>query len=344
MSAILRRGIYMNRIILLFISAFILILMSACAQKVNIRALEPAEIDRAAATKKVAVADFNNDRVGLSTKIEAKLSRFKIDNRSYFTIVSRNDFNKIIEEQKIQNSGLVDSETVVDIGDLIGAQAIISGDVGRVTSQNSYYYEKRSRCADKKCKEFIYYKVRCVQRVIGLSAELRMVDVAQGDIIYADTMNRRATYRHCSDDRRAFPSKELVAQKLAESIANTFISKLTPHYRNFRVVLLEDGDLDYSDEQERLLEISLSYIEQGRFDKAEKFLIDLIDSTDSQSYVAFYNLGVVKEAEGNYVEAKEYYENADDLMVEPVEEINIAVARISSLIDKRQRTQAQLDR
>ena len=334
----------MNKTILLFTTTLFMFLMAGCAQKVNMRALEPAEIDRAAATKKIAVANFSNDRVGLSGKIEAKLARFKIDNKSYFTIVSRNDFNRIVEEQKIQNSGLVDQETVVDIGNLIGAQAIISGNVGRATSQDSYFYERRSRCADKKCKELIYYKVRCKKRIVGLSAELRMVDISQGDIIYADTMNRSRTYTHCSDDSRALPSREMVAQDLAESIANNFIYKLTPHYRNFRVVLLEDPDLDYNDQQEQLLEVSLEYIEQGRFDKAEKFLIDLIDSTGSQSYVAFYNLGVVKEAEGNYLEAKEYYSNADNLMVKPVEEINAAVMRIESLIEKRQRTQAQLAR
>ncbi len=334
----------MTKTILLLTTILFMFIMSGCAQKVNVRALEPAEIDRAAATKKVAVANFDNDRVGLSGKIEAKLTKFKIDNKSYFTIVSRNDFNKIVEEQKIQNSGLVDQETVVDIGNLIGAQAIISGNVGSATAQDTYFYTKRSRCADKKCKELIYYKVRCKKRIVGLSAELRMVDIAQGDIIYADTMNRNRTYTHCSDDSRALPSREMVAQDLAESIANSFIYKLTPHYRNFRVVLLEDGDLDYSDEQERLLEVSLTYIEQGRFDKAEQFLIQLIDSTGAQSYVAFYNLGVVKEAQGNYLEAKEYYENADNLMIEPVEEINAAVIRINSLIDKHQRTQAQLAR
>ncbi len=334
----------MNKTILLFTTILVILFMSGCAQKVNVRALEPAEIDRAAATKKVAVANFRNDRVGLSGKIEAKLTKFKIDNKSYFTIVSRNDFDKIVEEQKIQNSGLVDSGNIVEIGNLIGAQAIISGNVGKATSQDSYFYEKRSRCADKKCKELIYYKVRCMKRVVGLSAELRMVDVSQGDIIYADTMHRSKTYKHCSDNSRALPSTEIVSQNLAESIANSFIYKLTPHYRNFRVVLLEDPDLDYSDQQEKLLEVSLTYIEQGRFDKAERFLIDLIDSTDAQSYVAFYNLGVVKEAEGNYSEAKEYYEYADNLMVEPVSEINAAIVRIDSLIDKHQRTQAQLAR
>jgi len=114
----------MNKTILLFTTMLFILFMAGCAQKVNVRALEPAEIDRAATTKKIAVDSFRNDRVGLSGKIEAKLARFKIDNKSYFTIVSRNDFKKIIEEQKIQNSGLVEQEAVVEIGNLIGAQAL----------------------------------------------------------------------------------------------------------------------------------------------------------------------------------------------------------------------------
>ncbi len=332
----------MRKNVLFFLTILFVLFLTGCAQKVNIRALEPAQIDRAALTKKIAVSDFNRDAVGLSRKIEAKLAKFKIDNKKYFTVVSRNDFNKIIQEQKIQNSGLVDSKTVVDIGNLIGAQAIISGNVAKVTSQDTRFYEKRIRCADKKCKKYTYYNVRCIKRVVGLSAEIRMVDVAQGDIIYADTSHKNATYKHCSDDSRPLPSKEMVAQRLADSIANDFVYKLTPHYRNFRVALLQEGDLDYNDKQEELLEVSLEYIEQGRFDKAEKFLIDLIDSTNSQSYVAFYNLGVVKEAEGNYNEAKEYYEYADNLMLKPVKEINEAVVRINSMIQKREKTDAQL--
>jgi len=334
----------MQKTILLFLSTLLIFMVSGCSQKVTIRALEPAEVDRAALTKKVAVSNFNNDRVGLSGKIEAKLSKFKIDNKSYFTIVSRNDFNKIVQEQHIQNSGLVDSQTVVEIGGLVGAEAIISGNVGRVTSSDSHFYEQRIRCADNKCKTFTYYNVSCQKKIIGLSAELRMVDVAHGDIIYADTMSKSLTYKHCSDDSRVIPSQEIVAQNLANLISTDFVNKLTPRYRHFRVALLDDGDLDYSSEQKKLLEVSLTYIEQGRFDKAEQLLINLIDSTRSQSYVAFYNLGVVKEAEGKYLEAKEYYQNADNLMIEPVQEISAAVLRINSLISKRKITQAQIAR
>ena len=334
----------MQKVGLFFITAIVAFIMSGCAQKVSMRALEPAEIDRAAYTKKVAVTDFYNDRVGLSSKIEVNLSSVRIDNKSYFTMVSRSDFNKIIKEQRIQNSGLIDPTTAVDIGNLIGAQAIVSGHVGNTTSQDSYFYEERVRCADKKCKELQYYNVRCKKRIVGLSAELRIVDVEKGDIIYAETMNPTSTFKHCSDDSRAMPSRAMAAQKLATYIASSFTYKLTPHYRSFHVTLLEDPDLDYTDRQEKLLEVSLQYIEQSRYDKAEQFLIQLIDSTKAQSYVPIYNLGVIKEASGKYQEAKELYAQADHLMIEPVEEINKAVVRIDKLIAKRKKTREQLNR
>lgn len=333
----------MKKIVFFIVLIFFSFFLTACSQTVRVQALEPAEVDRIALTKKIAITSFSNDRVGLATKIEAILAKHKLDNKKYFTLVSRNDFNKIIKEQKIQNSGLIDPSSVVEVGSLIGAQAIISGNVGSVGAKDTRFYENRYRCADKKCKETIVYRVRCTKRVVSLSAEIRIVDVLHGDIIYADTLSRDSVYKQCKDDSRALPSVETASQNLASSIANSFTYKLLPHYRTFEVTLLEDPDLDYTDEQEKFLEVSLEYIEHGRFDKAQQFLVKLIDATDQQSYVAFYNLGVVKEAEGNYIEAKEYYEAADNLMVEPVEEISQAYLRIKSLIAKRDRALMQMN-
>ena len=334
----------MKRSFPLITVVLISIMFNACAQKVNMRALEPAEVDRVSSTKKITVSNFRNDRVGLSRKIEANLARFRIDNKKYFTLVSRNDFDKIIKEQKAQNSGLISQETVVEIGNLIGAQAIISGNVASPTSSDVYFYEKRSKCADKECKTIRKYKVRCQKRTISLSAEIRIVDVKRGDIIFADTLSESENYKHCSDDSRSIPSTSMAAQKMSVSLANKFTYKLTPHYRSFRVTLLEDPDLDYNDAQEDLLKVSLEYIKKRRYDKAENLLMKLINSTASQSYVPFYNIGVIKEAQGNYKEAEEYYANADNLMVKPVDEINNAVVRIDNLIAKRNQTLEQIGR
>lgn len=328
----------------IFFLAVSTLFLSGCAQKVGMKALQPAEVDRVSNTKKITVTNFKNDRVGLSNKIEASLASFQLDNKNYFTLVNRNDFDKIVREQRIQNSGLMDPSKAVKVGELIGAEAIISGNVGTPSSQDSYYYEKRSKCADKKCKKIVKYSVRCKKRVVGLSSELRIVDVAKGDIIFADTLYKSSEHRHCSDDSVAIPSTEMAAQKLANAMARSFSYKLTPHYRHFSVALLEDPDLDYNDEQEELLEFSLEYVEKSRYDKAEQLLKKLVDSTDSQSYVPFYNLGVISEARGKYTEAKEYYLYADNIMVEPIEEINDALIRIDRLMTQREKTREQINR
>jgi len=326
----------------LFISS--LFFFSACSKTITMKALEPAEVDRVAYTKKITVTHFKNDKVGLSNKVEANLASFSIDNKNYFTMVSRNDFDKIVQEQRIQNSGLVDVETATEIGHLIGAQAIISGNVASPTAQDSHFYEDRVRCKDLKCKELVFYNVRCTKRVVGLSAEVRITDVTRGDIIFADTLNKNATFKHCVDDSKALPSKEMAAQRLATTIAREFTYKLTPHYRHFDVTLLDSPDLDYSSKQEELLKVSLEYIEQERYSKAENLLKRLVDSTGSQSYVPFYDLGVLSEAKGKYKEAQEYYNYADNLMVQPVKEINDAVKRIERLILKRKKTREQINR
>lgn len=320
------------------------IFLSGCSQKVQIKALEPAQIDRASNTKVIAVTSFKNDSVGLSSKIESNLSQQKIDNKPFFTMVSRVEMDKIIQEQKLQNSGLVSDESIVNVGELIGAGAIISGEVSPVSSSDTYFYVKRSRCADKKCKELVYYRVSCTKRLIGISADIKMIDIEKGDIIYADSISKSATYTSCRDDSYTIPSKEIVAQKLANSIADNFTYKLTPQYRYFSVSLLEDADLDYDDTQEMLLESSIQYIKNNRYDKAETLLKRLIDSTNQQSFVAFYNLGVIMEAKGDYLKAQEYYKRADALIIEPVQEVDEAYVRINSIIKKHQKSKEQIDR
>ena len=76
-------------------------------------------------------------------------------------------------------------------------------------------------------------------------------------------------------------------------------------------------------------------------DKAEKLLQGLLDELNGRSYVVAYVYGVVNESRGNLDKAKKMYVMADDLTVEPIEEINLALVRIEKLIAKRQEIKKQ---
>ena len=219
----------------------------------------------------------------------------------------------------------------------------------RLNESDTYFFETRSKykdkkSKDKKSKEYYKYKVRCVERVVSLSAYIKMVDIQKGDIIYADDISRSETYKHCKDDSNLLPSIDMVVQNLSKSIASSFTYKLTPHYRYFNVELLDEADLDYDDNQKRLLEGSLEFIKHSDYDRAEELLIELIYLTNEKSYVAFYNLGVITEAKGQYFKAKKYYETAGVLVTEPVKVISESYFRINSLINEQEIVYKQMNR
>lgn len=90
--------------------------------------------------KKLAITALNRVTESIDEGTPVVLTVFIEDafvNISDATVVDRGNVDKVIEEQQLQLSGLVDSETAVQIGKLIGSQFIVIGDISFVGSK--YY-------------------------------------------------------------------------------------------------------------------------------------------------------------------------------------------------------------
>lgn len=346
------------------------ILVTGCAQKVRIKALNPAEVGAMASKKKVAVTAFKNDSVGLSGKIEAEIAKQKLDKKRYFTVLSRKNLNKIIAEQKLQSSEMMNETTAVKVGKGIGAQAIISGEVASANAESGSYKEDREKCLQyykdgSGCAQYRYYKVTCKTTQASVSANINIVDVQNATVIYGDTITKDYSGDSC---KASTPSKSLTVgsllnvltqavksptqilsksqalNMLAGKIANEFVYKLTPNYVYFNVTLLDSIELDTAtDAQKEKFAAALEYIKATRYDKAKKLLGTLMDELDGKSYAVAYVYGVVFEATGNLNKAKEMYSIADDDTIKPVDEINEAMNRINSLIEKREEAKKQMN-
>jgi len=337
------------------------ILASGCAQQVRIKAINPAEVGAMASKKKVAVSAFKNDTVGLSGKIEAQIAKQKLDKKRYFTVLSRKDMAKVIAEQKLQSSEMMDEATTARVGKLIGAQAIINGEIATADAESSSYMEDREKCLQyykdgSGCARYRYYKVKCNTTQATVSANINIINIETGGIIYGDTITREYSADSCKAGQtnlglltldtgpKQILSKKQALNRLATQIANEFVYKLTPNYIYFNVGLLDSIELDsVTSEQNDKFAIALEYIKVARYDKAKKLLSSLMDELDGRSYVVAYVYGVVFEATGEFDKAKELYTLADDLTVEPVAEINLAVKRIDSLIEKRDEAREQMN-
>jgi len=334
---------------LFFILLAILLFMGGCAQKVQIRALAPAEVGVMASKKKIAISKFKNDKYGLSGKIESKIAKHTLNGKKYFTVVSRRDLNKIIAEQKLQSSELMDEATATRVGKLIGAQAIINGEIASASATADKYIEDRVRCLkyvkNQGCIKYQKYFVTCRTVQASVSANINIVDVETASVIYGDTFTKEYSGDTCKNE--LFGSKVLskgqAINRLVNAIASEFVYKLTPNYIYFSVSLLEDVDVDLTSKQKTKFEASLEYIKASRMDKAYKFLQQLLDEVDGRSFVIAYDLGVVNEAQGKLEDAKKLYKMADELTIKPVEEINSALVRIDNLIAKNEEAKVQMD-
>jgi len=337
-----------KKIKLLSLSAIILFILSGCATKIKVKALYPSDIDRAARTKTIAITQFRGDTIGVGGNFETKIANQTLDNRPYFTIISRTDIDKVLNEQRLQGSGLLDESTSVNIGSLLGAEAIISGEVGNISRQDRHYYENRRECiardSKKKCTQYKRYRVDCVERSVGLNVNIKMVDVSRGDIIYTNSYNKSINKNHCSDSWGSIASQSSMLNKIIDSISSSFASKLTPKYVYFEVTLLDSPDIDYSDKQKDKLKKALKLMSKKRYNKAFRNFEYLVDSTNEQSYVALYNLGVANEALGNLKEAQQLYKSADNLTDDSIDEIDTALQRIAITIAKRARATTQMKR
>lgn len=331
----------MKNIILLIT---VLLFFAGCSQKINIKTVEPAKVNRAADVKKITVFKFLDDDIGFSGKLETQLSKKTIYDKPYFTVVNRSEIDRILDEQRLQYSGLVDSKTAIKVGKLIGVQGIVSGEVSDSSMNESYFSQKRTKCLDKKCREFRIYHVPCVNVNFSLTVNLKLTDVQYGDIIYADSISKNNSYSHCRDMSGGIPTKASVMDYLSDYIVDDFISQISPTKKNLYVELLDDPEIDYEDFQEDLLEYSLEYIKNGRLDKAEELLSKLLSSTNDKCYVAAYDLGVIKEAQGEYAYAKQLYDQADSLVLKPNKVIDMAVLRINKQIANQQKVNTQIDK
>ncbi|MBA1433218.1 MAG: hypothetical protein FAF04_06435, partial [Epsilonproteobacteria bacterium] len=206
------------------------------------------------------------------------------------------------------------------------------------------------------CAKYRYYKVKCDTTQASVSANVNIIDVEKGTIIYADTFVKNYSADSCKNGKSSLGlllldsgpqqvlSKAQALNKLTSDIASEFVYKLTPNYIYFSVTLLDSIELDSAtDAQKKQFEIALEYIKAARYDKAKKILQKLMDEFDGKSYVVDYVYGVVYEATGDFDKAKELYTLADEAAIEPVPEINLAMTRIDKLIEKRDEARKQMN-
>jgi hypothetical protein len=97
------------------------------------------------ATEKIAVLDFKSllapEQLGVAV---AEILRTELGELGDYTVIERGMLKQLLDEQALQLSGTVDSESAVKIGKLIGANIVVAGSIiktGNIYTINSRFIE-----------------------------------------------------------------------------------------------------------------------------------------------------------------------------------------------------------
>ena len=90
----------------------------------------------------IAVIDFENINMNSGT-VKALTQRLTTEliTLEKFDVLERSDMEKLLDEQKFQYSGCVDTQCVVDIGKILGAKHMVIGSISKIG--NSYSIDAR---------------------------------------------------------------------------------------------------------------------------------------------------------------------------------------------------------
>ncbi|MBU2528119.1 CsgG/HfaB family protein [bacterium] len=125
--------------------------------------------------KKVAVIDFENKtrygarRLGTSA---SDILVTELGKTGKFILVEREKIGKIVEEQRLGLTGILDSNTAIEIGNLLGVNAIVTGSISQFGVKTT-------------ASDFVITASK--QQVAEAVVDIRVIDVETGEIIYTDS-------------------------------------------------------------------------------------------------------------------------------------------------------------
>ena len=158
----------------------------------------------------MAVLPFQN--ATNSAGLDAKIGAYLLDaltgiNDPFLKIVDRDNLNTILEEQKLGLTGVIDEETAVNVGELIGAHAIFTGTVlsydtrnGKLSNKSmpgyeqytvkKYNAEEEKYYNETKYRKTNYQEYFCTNEA-NVSFQYKVISLKTGEVILSKIIDKR---------------------------------------------------------------------------------------------------------------------------------------------------------
>jgi hypothetical protein len=291
----------------------LLLLLAGCATSVKMEITRPAEVNMAGA-KRVAVMDFGippeDDKARTYDELWAlalakllhiqpsrqptlveKVAQYTTERMidtlaktNYFEVINPGDIS-----QAIIASGRSNPNPIM-IGQLVGAQAIIVGDITRLVKE-SEQVSKSEKVKDKKTGKETQTTVLYLKRELSLKLTYRAVNTTTGAIMATKTLGDSNTREIRYADRANLEPEEEVFRKMIDEMLPKIAKQIAPYketvYRGLMKDERKDPQMEKADE----------FVKNSIYDSALRIYLDVWKA--SKNPAAGVNAGIMYEVLGD---------------------------------------------
>ena len=262
------------------------------------------------------IYDLQSGFLGMGEKKEGKsLQEGTFTN--VFTIIERSRMIQILDEQQLGAGGLLDQSQAAQLGQILGVQALVMGNVSYTYKDNDFQ-EERTYTKDK--KQYTVY-VKCRKRTVSATVRARIIGTETGQILGSKEATRSYEKKECEEDIGNLPPVPQIVESCLKQLSWDVSGYLAPRY------ILMEYELDKIDVKQfkDMGETAAKKAENLEIDDAYLIYKSIYDQ-DPYNPKLLYNMGILNEVVGNYQHAKEFYEMA--LQLKDEKDYNKASARV----------------
>jgi len=221
------------------------VLLASCApsttikqkQATTVKETEKVETKYTGPKRRIGVVSFENKAPYAQTRIGNTATDILITELAKsekFIVVERDKLDKIMEEQKLGQSGAIDPNTAARVGKILGLNAIVTGSISQfgVKSEGKDFLISQSKA-----------------QIVECTVDVRVVDTETGQVLYADSgkgVTKKSTGKFLGMGNQSKYDETLEGEALRAAIVkfvDNIIQQVNKKPWSCRVALVKDGKI-----------------------------------------------------------------------------------------------------
>lgn len=233
---------------------------------------------------------------GIFSKKQEGQTFIKGAKTNVFELIERTRLTEVLEEQQMSNSGLIDEDQAIELGKILGIDAMIIGTVS--------FHPKDEKSTKKYEKSTSY----CTKRIVNTEVRMKIISVKTGQIIGTKEASQAYSDTKCDEKKSGLMSVSKLTDLCLKDIAYWLVNYFSPKYK---LVKYEFGKIKNKEFRVQAKEAE-KYIKDKDIDNAFT-IYNAIYEADPYNAIAADNVAGLYDIVGNYSKAVEYWQIAAEL-------------------------------